>query len=361
MERGHRVLVYCRPNDGADAISSYEGMQLVHLPAVPQKALETLSHTGLSVGHLLAQHRPDVAVVFNAANAPFLPFLRARGVPVACHVDGLEWKRSKWGTAGRRYYCAAEALAVRWSDALIADARGIADYYRAEFDASSELIAYGAPILSGLGTDHITRMGLTPREFHLVVARFEPENHVREIVDGFRRSPARHPLVVVGSAPYSDRYTASIRSLVAGEPRVRLVGSIWDQSQLDELYFHALAYLHGHSVGGTNPSLLRAMGAGTSVAAFDVVFNNEVLGEDGRYFGGATELAAQLGQIEADPAGTVASGRRLQQRAAARYNWDDVADRYEELFSRLRRGETQHGRASGRRAHGTRRRWEQPA
>ena len=98
-------------------------MELVHLPAARKRSLETLSHTALSVAHLLA-HRTDAAFVFNAANAPLLPLLRAARIPVATHVDGLEWKRAKWGPVGQRYYRVAEALAVRWSDALIADAAG---------------------------------------------------------------------------------------------------------------------------------------------------------------------------------------------------------------------------------------------
>ncbi|MDQ1736828.1 MAG: hypothetical protein QOH56_3079, partial [Pseudonocardiales bacterium] len=201
-DRGHEVRVYCR---GENAVDNYLGMSLVHRPALKRKSLETLSHTALSVQHL-AVHPTDVALVFNAANSPFLPILRARRIPVATHVDGLEWKRAKWGGTGRRYYRGAEALSVRWSDALIADAQGIADYYREEFSAETELIAYGAPILTELGADKLTDLGLEPREFHLAVARFEPENHVAEIVEGYVASSAKAPLVVVGSAPYADSY-----------------------------------------------------------------------------------------------------------------------------------------------------------
>src|SRR5690242_17398887 len=130
-ERGHSVVVYCRtvPGDTAPPPTEYLGMRLVHLPAARKRSLETLSHSALSVAHLL-RHRTDAAVVFNAANSPLLPLLRAARVPVATHVDGLEWKRAKWGPVGQRYYRVAESLAVRWSDALIADAQGISSYYR---------------------------------------------------------------------------------------------------------------------------------------------------------------------------------------------------------------------------------------
>lgn len=160
-DRGHRVVVYCRTGrDETERPDRYLGMELVHLPAAHKRALETLSHSALSVGHLLG-HRTDAAFVFNAANSPLLPALRAARIPVATHVDGLEWKRAKWGPVGQRYYRAAEALAVRWSDALIADAVGIADYYRHEFGAPTTLLTYGAPLIQP-GADRLAELGLTP-------------------------------------------------------------------------------------------------------------------------------------------------------------------------------------------------------
>jgi glycosyltransferase involved in cell wall biosynthesis len=337
--RGHEVVVYCRGAEEPE-LTSYLGMELVHLPAAPKKSLETLSHTALSTVHLWGSgSRPfDAAIVFNAANAPFLPAIRARRVPVAVHVDGLEWRRAKWTGAGQRYYRAVEALSVRWADALIADARGIADYYLEEFGVETELLAYGAPLQTDPGSERITELDLQPRKYHLVVARFEPENHVEEIVSGYSSSDATLPLVVVGSAPYADEYTSRIESLAAGDSRIRLLGGVWDQHQLDELYANSLTYLHGHSVGGTNPSLLRAMGASAGVIAFDVVFNREVLGEHGQYFADPAQLAALLEAAEADPAAMVDRGGRLRDRAAENYRWDDVTRGYEELLARLAGG-----------------------
>ncbi|MDQ1733117.1 MAG: hypothetical protein QOK10_3276 [Pseudonocardiales bacterium] len=343
VERGHRVRVYCRGAESAG--ESYLGMELVHLPAMKKKSLETLSHTGLSVGHLCG--RPtDVALVFNAANAPFLPLLRARRIPFATHVDGLEWKRAKWGGNGRRYYRAAEALAVRWSDALIADARGIADYYAEEFSAGSELIAYGAPLLSEVSDQRLAQLDLPARGYHLLVARFEPENHVAEIVEGYTASKAKAPLVVVGSAPYAGDYTARIKA--AADDRVRLLGGVWDQGLLDELYANCLTYLHGHSVGGTNPSLLRAIGAGAATIAFDVSFNREVLGESGEFFTDPASVACAVEAAEQDLEQTAARGAAARERAA-RYDWDEVAQRYEVLCQRLAEGPRRAGRPSGRR------------
>jgi glycosyltransferase involved in cell wall biosynthesis len=357
VKAGHEVVVYCRStgatkNDEREYPTEFCGMRLVHLPALHRKSLETLSHTAASVAHLMT-HPVDAAIVFNSANAPFIPVLRARGIAVATHVDGLEWKRSKWQGAGRRYYRLAESMAVRWSDALVADAQGIADYYQAEFGAATDLIAYGAPIVSGDRPDLLAKIGLRPHEYHLVVARFEPENNVDLIVDGYRRSAAKLPLVVVGAAPYADDYTARVHGLA--DERVRFLGSVWDQDLLDQLYASSHTYLHGHSVGGTNPSLLRAIGAGAATIAFDVVFNREVVREAGRYFRTADDVAAELERAEAAPDETRRLGRWAQ-RCAHRYNWDDVAGRYEQLCVRLASINTWRRRAatarySGRRNH----------
>jgi glycosyltransferase involved in cell wall biosynthesis len=348
---GHRVVVYCRTAPGEEGKGPEQhrpdqhlGMELVHLPAARKRSLETLSHSALSVGHLLA-HRTDVAFVFNAANAPLLPLVRAARIPVATHVDGLEWQRAKWGGTGRRYYRTAESLAVRWSDALIADAVGIADYYRREFDAPTELLTYGAPLIAP-GADRLAELGLEPGGYHLVVARFEPENHVDVIVDGYCRSGATKPLVVVGSAPYSDAYTGRVHALA--DERVRFLGGVWDQEQLDQLYGNCFTYLHGHSVGGTNPSLLRALGAGAAVLALDVDFNREVTAEAGRYFSVAADVAALVDAAESDPGAVAKNGVRARE-LAARYDWDDVAAGYERLARRLVARDVPEARPTGRR------------
>ena len=347
---GHEVTVYCRPVEGEDRPAEHRGMRLVHLPAARRRALETLTHTGLSTAHLLAgsvrRGRPDAAVVFNAANAPWLPLLRAARIPVATHVDGLEWKRAKWGPSGRRYYRAAEALAVRWSDDLIADARGIQDYYRREFDADTTYLAYGAPLQRAPRQDRLGELELQAGRYHLAVARFEPENHLHLIIEGYVRSSARCPLVVVGSAPYSHDYTRSLHELADG--RVRFTGGIWDQDLLDQLYANALVYWHGHSVGGTNPSLLRAMGAAAPTNAFDVDFNREVLGAHGGYFAAADDVTALAERAESAPSETVLRGKLGQQKAEA-YDWDEVALGYERLCLRLAGRNFPRHRPNGRR------------
>lgn len=350
VERGHAITVYTRGSESRER--EYLGMKVVHLPAVPVKQLETLSHTGLSAVHAVFGRRPDAAFVFNAANSPFLPVLRARGIPTALHMDGLEWKRSKWGRRGKAYYRWAEEFGVRTADALIADAPGIGEYYDREFGVPTELIRYGAPILETAPTDGIRTLDLEPDGYHLVVARFEPENHVLEIVEGYRASSATKPLVVVGSAPYAAEYTERIRAAAGDDPRIRFLGGVYDQDLLDALYFHAFTYVHGHSVGGTNPSLLRAMGAGTAVLAYDVGFNHETLDEHGLFFADAAEATERFTALEEDHERTVASGVQVRERAAVAFRWDDVASAYEDLALRLADRESMHdlGRRARRRS-----------
>lgn len=334
---GHEVIVYCRTAKAEQpGPTHYLGMRLVHHSAPRRKALETLVHSGKAVGHILG-HRVDAAILFNAANSPWLPVLKVARIPVATHVDGLEWQRARWGTVGRKYYRAAESLAVRLSDALIADAEGIAEYYIDEFDAETTLLAYGAPILEDRGSSRIAGMGLATKGYHLVVARFLPENHVHVIVEGYTQSRAKLPLVVVGSHPYAEEYTATLHAM--GDERVQFVGGVWDQDLLDELYANALVYWHGHSVGGTNPSLLRAMGAGAATNAFDVRFNREVLGESGEYFATAADIPALAEKAENNLARIGERGTASVARAR-HYDWDDIARGYEAMCRRIVAGET---------------------
>lgn len=329
---GHEVTVYCR-NPG-QRHRTHRGMRLVNLPAVRAKTAETLTHTALSVMHLCA--RPaDVVVLFNAANAPFLPVLRARGIPVAVHVDGLEWQRGKWGWFGRRYYLACERLAVRMADRLIADAQAIGSYYEQRYGRTASFLPYGAPIQVDAPQGRLAGLGLTANGYHLVVARMEPENHVDMIVAGYARSRATLPLVVVGDAPYGGRHVEAVQEAAGHDKRIRLLGRISDQELLDQLYANAATYVHGHSVGGTNPSLLRAMGAATPVLAFDVAFNHEVLGQVGEFFADEDALRGLLEAAEADMDQGVARGLAGQERARTRYDWDAVVSGYERLCCSL--------------------------
>lgn len=337
VDRGHAVTVYCRtgtPTPGADSPPSlYLGMRLVHLPALPPRAIGALSHTAFSMAHATIGARPDTAFVFDPANAPFVQALRRRGIPTTVHVDALERKRDRQGGPGR-FHRWAEHHSVRSADALIAGAPAIADYYRAEFSLPTEVIGYGAHLLHDPSTGRLAELGLTPQGYHLVVAGFVPENQVGLIVDGYLRSSAALPLVVVDCSTTPRAQARKIADL-ATSPRVRLLSRAWDQDQLDQVYAHSVSYLDGRPDGGANLSLLRAMGAGTAAIAWDGRFARDALGVYGAYFRNAQTLAALIEDAELNPHHTQEMAEALQRRAAALYNWGHITDGYEDLAQRV--------------------------
>ena len=332
--RGYDVTVYCR-NPG-QTLTEYEGMHLVNLPAVRHRMAETLSHTSLSTARAIIKDRPDVALVLNAGNAPLLKPLKAAAIPVAIHLDGLESKREKWRGAGARYYRWAEKVAVKQGDEVIADAQSIADHVHATYGRTCVVIPYGAEVIEP-GFDRLHELGVVRRDYQLIVARLEPENHVLEAVHGYTISEETRPLLVVGGAPYSQWYIDRINEVATQSPSVRLLGGIYDQELLDQLYANARTYIHGHSVGGTNPSLLRAMGAGAPVLAFDCEFNREVTNGSAFFWRDADSLATILdevaeGEIDEELNEFSQLGRT---RIAEQYQWDAVTDDYEALLHRL--------------------------
>jgi len=332
---GHEVTVYSR-NPG-QTLTEYRGMRVVNAPAVRHRIAETLTHTAASTVHAVIKDKPDVALVLNAGNAPLLKPLRTARIPTAIHLDGLESKREKWRGAGARYYRWAEKASVKWADAVIADSRAIADHVKREYGRECVFIPYGAEIIDP-GIDRLRELDLIRRDYHLIVARFEPENHVLDAVHAYWDSEETRPLVVVGSAPYSQWYIDKVHEAANADPRIRFPGGIYDQQLLDQLYANARTYIHGHSVGGTNPSLLRAMGAGAPVLAFDVEFNREVTGGQAFFWIDADELTRVLDDIaEDEEIDTVlqAYSEHGRQRIRDHYQWDDVATRYEHLLEQL--------------------------
>jgi glycosyltransferase involved in cell wall biosynthesis len=334
VARGYDVTVYCR-NPG-QTMTSYEGMKLVNAPALRHRMAETLSHTAASTAHAIVKDRPDVVLLLNAGNAPLLKPLALAGIPTAIHLDGLESKREKWRGTGAKYYRWAERASVKWGVEVIADAQAIADHVQREYGRTCTVIPYGAEVIDP-GSDRLVELALEPQGYHLIVARFEPENHVLDAVHAYRQSSESRPLVVVGSAPYSEWYVTKVRDAAQGDPRIRFTGGIYDQGMLDQLYANCVTYIHGHSVGGTNPSLLRAMGAGAPVLAYDVEFNHEVTADAAFFWADADALTPLLDQLadhqHDDRLRELRAGG--QERVREAYQWDSVTDAYEALIRRL--------------------------
>jgi glycosyltransferase involved in cell wall biosynthesis len=339
VARGFRVTVYCRSHSTPRTLRSWQGVELVVLPTLRTKYLDTPVHTLLSCFHAAARGY-DAALVVNSANALFVPLLRGGGVPVALHVDGIEKRRAKWGPVGRAVYAFSERLACVLPDELVTDAEVIRRHYLERYGAESVPITYGVDPRPPRETGVLERLGLESRRFFLYVSRFEPENNPHRVAAAYRSVGGDLPLVMVGGAPYAGEF---IQSFTRGaDPRILFPGPIYGEGYR-ELLSHAFAYIHATEVGGTHPALVEAMGYGNCLVVNGTPENREVAGDPGDaglYFQAEKPetLAAALEEIRRDPEETRRRGARAAARAARLFSWERVADQYAELFSRLSAG-----------------------
>lgn len=332
--RGHRVTIYCRRNHVTDD-QPYDGVHRVVLPAARSFRFETLSH-GLLASLASRTRRSDVTFVVNLANVPFCLLARATGQRVVLNTDGQEWLRGKWGTAASRYWRLCALAARRSASALVSDSNAMQQVYRREFGADSSVIPY---CWTGLEpprsvTEVLDPFGVEPYRYFLVAARLNPENHVDDIAAAYARSGARYPLVVLGEANYASPVYERLEGLAAACPRIRIGGHVEGRSSFATLMSSSAAYLHGHSVGGINPSLLEAMGCGANVVALATPFNKEPLGPAGTYFSDFdVELPELIAAVAKERAPAGAERREAARgRATTVYSLDAVASAYEELF-----------------------------
>lgn len=334
--RGHEVTVYCRSHYTPRSLREHGGVRLVVLPTLRAKYTDTPVHTLLSCFHALGRGYQAVLLV-NAANALFVPLLRLGRIPVALHVDGIERRRSKWGPPGRLVYAFSERLACRLPSALVTDAEVIRDYYRRNYGAEAEAIAYGVEPRPAAGEGRLEELGLERRRYFLYVSRFEPENNPHRVVEAYRRVGGDLPLVMVGGAPYARRFIRRLRD--SADERVVFPGPIYGDGYR-ELLSHALAYIHATEVGGTHPALVEAMGYGNCCLVNEAPENREVAGETALYFQAAqpASLAAVLEWVRGHPEEARERGREAARRAAERYDWEHICDAYEALFHRLAAG-----------------------
>jgi glycosyltransferase involved in cell wall biosynthesis len=331
--RGHRVTVYCRPAYTPCGLTTYRGVELVVLPTLATKHLDTPVHTFLSAFHA-SRRGFDAALVVNSANALFVPLLTQAGIPTALHVDGIEKRRAKWGPVGRAVYAVSERLACMLPSHLVTDADVIHDYYLERHGAPSTAIAYGVDPQPPEETGVLERLGLEPRGYFLYVSRFEPENNPHRVAEGYRRVGGDLPLVMVGDAPYAREFIASFRD--DADPRIVFPGAIYGDGYR-ELLSHALAYVHATEVGGTHPALVEAMGYGNAVVVHDTPENREVAGSAGAFFDvkSPATLGRTLERLRTHPEEAAHRRRAAAARAERRYSWERVTERYEELFGEM--------------------------
>jgi glycosyltransferase involved in cell wall biosynthesis len=277
----------------------------------------------------MARREYDVVYMLGvgAGFAAWIP--RLYGATVWVNPDGLEWKRRKWSWLQRAYLAIAETMSVLFANKIIADADAIAEYLHRRYHGLRKVstIAYGADVLAGEPSrELLSERSLEPGNYYLVVCRLEPENHMLEIVEGFERSKSQKQLVILGNIENCNSYVQNL--LRHKSERIVFLGAIYDRVELSTLRFYACAYLHGHSVGGTNPSLLEAMACWNLVIAHDNPFNREVLGDCGLYWSTREEVASMVDAVDEL---RVNAGHRKKLAAdiiRTRYTWDQIANAY---------------------------------
>jgi glycosyltransferase involved in cell wall biosynthesis len=267
-------------------------------------------------------------LVLGVSGCVALPLIRLRAprVRIVTHIDGLEWRRRKWGRVARAFLRFSEWMAVRFSDAVIADNQAIADHVRRSYGRDTLLIAYGGDHVLGSGTVHDAppETRFAPQDYFLTICRIEPENNVREILEAFAATPAQR-LVVVGNWSISP-YALALRAEFGMLGSIELKDPIYDQTRLEGLRRNALGYVHGHSAGGTNPSLVEAMTMGLPVLAFDVDYNRFTTHDRAHYWADAAALAGLI--VSIDGASLATNAAEMAALAASHYTWDVVAGQY---------------------------------
>ena len=330
---GHDVVMYCRRGSFPEEmrVPEYKGVRLVYVPSPGGKNFSGLIATLFAVIHALAVGRYQIFFFVNVGMGHHAALCRLFGRKVVMNVNGLDWTRAKWGPVAKWYFLSAARSAVRFCNELVTDADAMQVFYREQFSKETTMIAYGAYVQSSEHPELIRQYGVEPDDYYLIASRLIPENHADLITEAFLESGSKRKLVIAGGANYDSPFHRKIRSF-AGD-RVILTGHIDDQEVIRELHCNCFAYLHGHSVGGTNPSLLKAMGYGNCVLALDTVFNREVLADTGLFFPRDKSVLAQMiRDVEADPVLVQKLRRMGPERIIANYTWEKIADQYDELF-----------------------------
>lgn len=331
VARGVDVTVFCE-GDPRGAPREHRGVKLVHVRPRAPGPLRTIAFDAQCLAAACRGY--DVVYMLGYGASAFCALPRLFGREVWINMDGLEWRRSKWSRPARWYLKAMEGAAFRTATRLVFDNGALRDEVEARRGRArrSSVIEYGAPLCeSDEGSEVVEHFGLVPGEYHLAVARLEPENHLHEIVRAHRASGARKPLAIVTNVERGGDYARELRAL-AGRG-TKILGSVYEPERLRPLRRHAWSYVHGHSVGGTNPSLLEAMGAANFVLAHDNPFNREVLQDGARFWRDETELARVLAECDAlGPAAREVQRALALARAKERYGWERIADEYAALL-----------------------------
>lgn len=333
---GHEVTVYS-PDEHPMKEAVWQGIHVRHV-FNKESVLGTWGTLLYDLLCLRDAFRSDFDIILELGYVPcgiFYPFYlsgRNRRRPkVITNMDGLEWRRSKWNALLQRFAELTERLGARYSDAMIADNEAIRQYLLDKFGRDSRFIPYGAEVLGHLDEGLLAPYGVMRRGYFMLIARMEPENNIEMILDGYLQSGDSRPFLVVGKTTTAHgRY---LTDKYASVPSVRFLGGIYDYAVLSALRGYAEIYFHGHSVGGTNPSLVEAMASGAFVVAHDNPFNRSVLEGSAGYFKTANDVANLVASdAEAERIAYVQANRK---KVSSEYGWERIARAHIRLFEEV--------------------------
>jgi glycosyltransferase involved in cell wall biosynthesis len=245
------------------------------------------------------------------------------------NMDGMEWKRSKYNRITRRFLRKAERLAARHANYLVADSIPVLDYLNNEYGSPVSFIAYGATIFDNPNSSCLDSFNVAVKSYGILVARMEPENNIETIICGWLQSGKKEPLLIISNP--GNSYGKMLCRKYKHE-NIRFTGPVYETALINNLRYHSSVYFHGHSVGGTNPSLLEAMACSCNIIAHDNVFNRSVLEQGGKYFTDSTSIAAHLSRSDESESKIIEFNLEKIQTT---YNWQLIVEKYENLMFEL--------------------------
>ncbi len=335
VARGWKVTAYCQI-DGSGPITedTWEGVRRVNIPIERQGPGGTIQFDWIATRHAAAAGEPCITLGYNTAI--FCALLRLSRVPNVINMDGIEWHRAKWGVPAKTWFWMNDWAGSWLGNHLVADHPEIKTHLQTRTSARRiTVIPYGADEVLDADPAPVTALGLEPGRYLSVIARAEPENSLLEIVSGFSRKPRGVHLAVLGKY---DRHNAYHRDVMAAAgDEVRFLGAIYDKKVVSALRCHSMAYVHGHQVGGTNPSLVEALGAGNAVIAHDNRFNRWVAGPEAAYFNDAASFAASLDALIQAPERLAAMRSASRERHRTSFRWQTILGAYETLLAEYQR------------------------
>ncbi len=349
VEKGYEVTVSCEYEESDSRSDNYKGAKLEYFPIKPPKnyLLRKFYENLSDIYFLIKLSRGNNLIYFLGIEVGlflFIPKILNRNLKILVNVDGVMWKRSKFNLLERWLLKINHELGIRFADKVIIDSKEMKNYVRNKYWDKTVYISYGISnsvrILWNNGFQEqlkkLTSIDITPGNFYLVVARLEPENNIHTIVEAFYNAKLNIPLLIVGDFT-CERYKEEINSIVKNcpPPGVFFLGSVYDQEFLNMLRQNCTGYIHGHSVGGTNPSLLEAGISQNIIIAHDNQFNREVCGISAVYFKNIKELTRNLDLICRFPENYLNLKEDVYRRVLNGYSWERITENYVSLLNRL--------------------------